>query len=74
MSHSTVVFPSSYPVFELLPEGEDCRQWPTVDRVDLEHVAESLHREARWQCLAPDDAAAQWLEQGIPREASQPVG
>ena len=24
------------------------QQWPTVDRVDLEHLAESLHREARW--------------------------
>ena len=50
------------------------QQWPTVDRVDLEHLAASLHREARWQVLAPNDAADQWLEQGIPREASRPVG
>jgi hypothetical protein len=50
------------------------KQWPAVDRVDLEHVAESLQREPRWQCLAPDDAADQWLEQGIPRDAGRPVG
>ena len=50
------------------------QQWPSVDRVDLEHVAESLHREEKWQSMAPNDAADHWLEQGIPREASRLVG
>jgi hypothetical protein len=46
------------------------RHWPTVDRNDLEHLAESLHRETRWKDLPPDDAADQWLEQGLPKEES----
>lgn len=50
------------------------RQWPSVDRVDLDHVAESLYREPKWQCLAPNDAADQWLAQGIPDEARRLLG
>ncbi len=42
-------------------------QWPRVDRVDLENVAEALHREERWRGLEPDEAALEWLRQGIPR-------
>lgn len=41
-------------------------QWPRVDRVDLEHLAEALQREERWQAMEPDDAALAWLAQGIP--------
>ena len=43
-------------------------QWPRVDRVDLEHLAESLHREERWRTLEPSDAALGWLAQGIPAD------
>jgi len=41
-------------------------QWPRVDRDDLEHLAKALQAEARWKTLEPDDAAVQWLRQGIP--------
>jgi hypothetical protein len=41
-------------------------QWPRVDRMDLEHLAEALHREDRWKALHPADAALAWLQQGIP--------
>jgi len=41
-------------------------QWPTVDRSDLEHLAEALVTEVRWKHLPPADAAVQWLRQGIP--------
>jgi hypothetical protein len=44
-------------------------QRPRVDRVDLEHIAEALHREERWRALEPDNAALEWLRQGIPAEA-----
>jgi len=45
-------------------------QWPRVDRADLEHLAEALHAEDRWRGLAPDEAALEWLRQGIPADAS----
>ena len=41
-------------------------QWPRVDRVDLEHLAEALYQEPRWSVLAPELAAQEWLRQGIP--------
>jgi hypothetical protein len=44
-------------------------QWPRVDRVDLEHLAEALHREERWRALEPSEAALGWLAQGIPADA-----
>lgn len=42
-------------------------QWPRVDRVDLEHLAEALHVEERWQNMEPGEAAVQWLRQGLPQ-------
>ena len=49
-------------------------QWPTVDRSDLEHLAEALVTEDRWKQLPPTDAAVQWLQQGIPemRKTARP--
>jgi hypothetical protein len=44
-------------------------QWPRVDRVDIENIAEALHREDRWRALEPAVAATQWLAQGIPSDA-----
>jgi hypothetical protein len=41
-------------------------QWPRVDRVDLEHLAEALRAEERWQSMEPTEAALAWLTQGIP--------
>jgi hypothetical protein len=40
-------------------------QWPRVDRVDLEHLAEALRKEGRWQAMEPADAAVEWLSQGV---------
>ena len=48
---------------ERLPE-----QWPRVDRVDVKHIAEALHREERWKGMEPQVAAEKWLRQGIPKE------
>lgn len=42
------------------------RHWPSVERDDLLHVAESLRAEARWSAMEPAEAAVQWLSQGIP--------
>lgn len=44
------------------------RQWPNVDRLDLEHAAEALRHEPRWNALDPDRAAEEWLKQGLPEE------
>ena len=41
-------------------------QWPRVDRVDLEHLAEALLADERWSAMSPDEAAVRWLRQGIP--------
>lgn len=51
--------------------GERCadrlrRQWPSVERENLLHIAESLRAEGRWNAMEPADAAVQWLAQGIP--------
>lgn len=42
------------------------RQWPSVERDDLLHIAESLRAEGKWVAMDPADAAVQWLAQGIP--------
>lgn len=41
-------------------------QWPRVDRSDLESLADALQAEERWKWMEPQDAAVQWLSQGIP--------
>jgi hypothetical protein len=41
-------------------------QWPRVDRSDLENLADALQAEDRWKWMEPQDAAVQWLSQGIP--------
>ena len=46
-----------------------CTYSGPADRVDVEHLAEALHRDDRWRALEPDDAALAWLAQGIPAEA-----
>ena len=42
------------------------RQWPRVDRVNLENIAEALLNEDRWKSMEPSEAAVQWLSQGAP--------
>lgn len=41
-------------------------QWPRVELDHLEHLAQALWNEDRWRGLPPDEAAVQWLSQGIP--------
>ena len=41
-------------------------RWPRVDPGDLVNVAEALRREDRWKGMEPQEAAKQWLRQGIP--------
>lgn len=45
------------------------QQWPAVDTADLEEIARDLHEQPKWQGLAPQQAALQWLRQGIPTAA-----
>ena len=45
-------------------------QWPRVDHADLEHLAEALWKESRWQSMEPAAAALAWLRQGIPAAAN----
>ena len=40
------------------------RQWPRVDRADLEHLAWALVSEPYWQGMDPGEAAVEWIEQG----------
>lgn len=41
------------------------REWPQVDRDDLDHLAQALWREPQWQRMEPSAAAMAWLEQGV---------
>ncbi len=40
-------------------------QWSTIPLVDLEDVALDLIGNPQLRQLAPEDAAAQWLKQGV---------
>jgi hypothetical protein len=46
------------------------QQWPRVDQTDLEHLAEALLTEERWKSMESNEAAMQWLRQGIPEAAN----
>ena len=50
------------------------QQWPGVDHNDLEHLAQALWREARWQGMEPTQAAIAWLGQGIPASGQSACG
>jgi hypothetical protein len=39
--------------------------WRTVDPVQLDDVAIGLWSEPRWRALQPEDAAVEWLRQGV---------
>lgn len=49
------------------------RQWPSVDRNDLEHLASALVVDERWKRMAPEEAAVRWLAQGLPPERIEAV-
>lgn len=50
------------------------QQWPRVGQNDLEHLADALWRDPRWQGMEPTQAAIEWLRQGIPERAVQTAG
>jgi len=41
-------------------------QWPRLDRKQRDEAAAELARTERWRCKEPEDAALEWLRQGIP--------
>lgn len=41
-------------------------QWPRLHRDQRDEVAYELLRDSRWQHLEPEQAAVDWLRQGIP--------
>jgi len=41
-------------------------QWPRLRREQRDEVAAELLADRRWQPLEPEQAAAEWLSQGIP--------
>lgn len=41
------------------------QQWPSLSIADLEETAAELGRDARWQAMAPEQAAEAWLRQGV---------
>lgn len=47
------------------------KQWPRVDRVDVKNAAESLHHEERWRSMELQQAAQEWLRQGMPTEGNE---
>jgi hypothetical protein len=49
------------------------KQWPSVDRNDLEHLASALVMDERWRRMAPEEAAVRWLAQGLPPERIEAV-
>jgi hypothetical protein len=41
-------------------------QWPRLARPDRDEAAQELWRDERWRVQEPEQAAAEWLRQGIP--------
>jgi hypothetical protein len=44
-------------------------QWPRLDRRQRDEAASELAREEHWRHMEPEQAAADWLRQGIPHAA-----
>jgi len=41
-------------------------QWPRLQRAQRDEVATELLADPQWRPLEPEQAAAEWLRQGIP--------
>jgi hypothetical protein len=41
-------------------------QWPGITRELRDEVAGELYTQDRWRCCEPEQAAAEWLAQGLP--------
>ena len=46
-------------------------QWPRLPREQRDELAAEVHHERRWQQLDPENAAVEWLGQGIPLEGQR---
>jgi uncharacterized protein HemY len=46
-------------------------QWPRLPREQRDELAAEVHHEPRWQRLDPENAAVEWLGQGIPLEGQR---
>jgi hypothetical protein len=44
-------------------------QWPRLGREQRDEVAGDLWSDPRWRAMEPEQAAAEWLSQGIPSAA-----
>ncbi len=49
-------------------------QWPRLQREQRDEVAAEIHCDRHWQQLEPEQAAAQWLRQGIPSDTRSDLG
>ncbi|HSV81734.1 MAG TPA: hypothetical protein VLK85_21275 [Ramlibacter sp.] len=41
-------------------------QWPRIAREMRDEAARELWEQDRWRCCEPEDAAVEWIAQGIP--------
>jgi len=48
-------------------------QWPRLPREQRDELAAEVHHKPRWQQLDPENAAVEWLGQGIPLEGQPRV-
>jgi hypothetical protein len=44
-------------------------QWPRLSREQRDEAAAELWADERWRLLEPEQAAVEWLRQGIPQAA-----
>lgn len=44
-------------------------QWPRIGREQRDELARELWESARWREMEPEQAAHEWLRQGIPDAA-----
>lgn len=49
-------------------------QWPRLHRDQRDEVASELLHDSRWQHLEPEQAAVDWLRQGIPGDEKRDAG
>jgi len=45
------------------------QQWPRVEPDDLHDLACDLFGTKKWRAMPPEEAALEWLRQGIPEAA-----
>lgn len=58
----------SMPTYEWVARCSDrlLQQWPHVSATDTDDAALDLWAQEKWRALPPEQAAVEWLRQGIP--------